>query len=138
MFFRFKRVRRDPYTTQLLEAERPIRLDEARLDAWALALGQRRDAERPAFRPHRGQLPDVDLSQLVRVHRPGPLARLWRRLFRRGQSEPEEPGASVRLDPALGETARKPYVWLVDAESGGSGAEKPKLNASKLNGSRAA
>jgi len=138
MFFRFKRVRRDPYTTRLFEAERPIRLDEARLDAWALALGQRREADRPTFRPHRGQLPDVDFSQLVRVDRPGLVAWLLRKLGRRGHPEPEESGASGRVDPVLGETVRRPYVWLVEAESGLSEAEKPKLSGYKLNGSRAA
>ncbi len=138
MFFRFKRVRRDPYTTRLFEAERPIRLDEARLQAWALALGQRREAESRDFRPHRGQLPDVDLSQVVRVDRPGMVAQLLRRLFGRGRSDPKEPGASARVDPVLGETVRKPYVWLVEAESGSSVAEKPKLNGTRLNGSRAA
>lgn len=58
MFFSSKRLVRDPYSLSTYEAEQPIRLDDARLDAWALSLGQRREAYQPKRNPHRGMLPD--------------------------------------------------------------------------------
>ena len=50
----------------------PVRLDEARLAAWALALGEVRpsaDPPAPGAKPHRGMLPDVDWSNAVPVPR---------------------------------------------------------------------
>lgn len=49
MLFRLKRVRRDPYGPLFCQAEKPIRLDEMRLAAWARALGQKRDITGKTF-----------------------------------------------------------------------------------------
>ena len=145
MFFRRMRIRRDPYLS-IHEAQRPIRLDEARLDAWALSVGQRREPER---RTHRGMLPDVDLSQAVLVaRRPGLLRRLLRRLAgRRSDETPpaEMAGETTDHGLALGETGEKPYVWLVDdaepepgAEASGADEFEQSEPAVAYNGSRAA
>jgi len=142
MFFRYKRVRRDPYSLSIYESERPIRLDEARLEAWALSVGQRRQSYQPERKPHRGMLPDVDLSLAVPAERrPGLIARLFRRLFPRkrdGQAPAEEPGRTEGPHAALGESARKPYVWLVDADVSVSDETEPSAPAVEYNGSRAA
>ena len=139
MFSRYKRVRRDPYSLSIYESERPIRLDEARLEAWALSVGQRRQPER---KPHRGMLPDVDLSLAVPAERrPGLIVRLFRRLFRRKRDEQapaEEPGRTEGPHAALGESGRKPYVWLVDADVSVSDETEPSAPAVEYNGSRAA
>jgi hypothetical protein len=146
MFFRKKRVRRDPYLS-IYEAQRPIRLDEARLDAWALSIGQRRQAYQQERKPHRGMLPDVDFSRAVPAERPGFLRRLLRRLAgaRPGEgSGVEMAGEGTDHGLALGETGRKPYVWLVEAESepeaeaSGPDGFEPSEPAVAYNGSRAA
>ena len=146
MFFRKKRVRRDPYLS-IYEAQRPIRLDEARLDAWALSVGQRREADQPKRRTHRGMLPDVDFSQAVPAERPGLLRRLLGRLSgRRSDENPAAEAAGGETDHglALGETGRKSYVWLVEAESepeaeaSGPDGFEPSEPAVAYNGSRAA
>ncbi len=144
MFFRKKRVRRDPYRLSIFETERPIRLDEARLDAWALSIGQSRGDRQPKVKPHRGMLPDVDFSLMVPIkRRPGPIRRLLRRIFGRGREEQAAAEASGRTEEshaALGETERKPYVWLVEAQSDFSGPDElePTEPAVAYNGSRAA
>lgn len=141
MFSRSKRVRRDPYLTTY-EAEQPIRLDEARLDAWALSLGQRRNGYQPPRRPHRGMLPDVDLSCAIATERgPGLIARLFRRVFRRRPEDPEQPaGGTEGSHAALGEARRKPYVWLVETESDipDGGEAEPAAPAVEYNGSNRA
>ena len=142
MSFKSKRVRRDPYSLSIYESERPIRLDEARLEAWALSIGQRREAYRPERKPHRGMLPDVDLSLAVPAERrPGLIVRLFRLLFRRKRDErapAEEPGRTEGSRAALGESGWKPYVWLVDADVSGSDETEPSSPAVEYNGSRAA
>ncbi|MBX3580333.1 MAG: hypothetical protein KF810_00335 [Rhizobiaceae bacterium] len=137
MFFFSKRIRRDPYRIDLSEADKPIRLDEARLEAWALALGQRRETRRPAFRPHRGQLPDVDFSQVVRVRRAGLIAGFFRWLLG-DNADDDAAGATAGADAALGEGRRKPYVWLVETDADAIRPKEPKSYNSKLNGNRAA
>lgn len=144
MFSRYKRVRRDPYSLSIYESERPIRLDEARLEAWALSIGQRRDAYQPGRKLHRGMLPDVDLSRAVPAERrPGLLRRLLRRLAGARPDEGsgvQKAGEETDHGLALGETGRKPYVWLVDADSEPSGSDElePNEPATAYNGSRAA
>lgn len=135
MFSRQEYVRRDPYFASY-EAQKPIRLDEARLDAWALALGQQRGEDRssfgPSFRPHRGELPDVDLSRAVPVGRPvrrepGLFLRLVFRLFRSGDragASESATGAVVEDHTALGESRLKAYVRLIEAEASGEKAAK--------------
>lgn len=146
MFSKKKRIRRDPYFS-IYEAQQPIRLDEARLDAWALSIGQRRETYRPKARPHRGMLPDVDFSQGVPVERrPGPIVRLFRRLFRRNSDEPTpvgetgagETGRTEGPHAALGEAPRKPYVWLIEADVSGPDDRQSSVPVVKYNGSRAA
>lgn len=120
MFFKKELVRRDPYFASY-EAQKPIRLDETHLDAWAVALGQQR--ERPAFRPHRGELPDVDLSRAVPAKRKqGLIVRLIFRLFRSGDragASERGAGAAAEDHPALGESRLKAYVRLIETEASG-------------------
>src|SRR5262245_60262481 len=119
MLFRKKRIRRDPYLS-IYEAQQPIRLDEERLEAWAMSVGQRREPFRAERKLHRGMLPDVDLSRAVPAERRvGPIMRLFRRIFareRREEADAEAVGETEGPRPALGEARRKSYVWLVDAE----------------------
>ncbi|HEY6631948.1 MAG TPA: hypothetical protein VIZ90_10885 [Rhizobiaceae bacterium] len=121
MFFRPQRGRRGPHILLIRDSEEPIRLEEARLAALALALGERIGRhDRPGRKPHRGMLPDVDFSQAVPVDRPSFPRRLLRWLAARPSGEnPVEPaGGATDHGLALGETGRKPYVWLVEAEPG--------------------
>ena len=80
--------------------------DEARYRALMLGLGIRMPSSEPAERrrPHRGQLPDVDLSRAVVVSRPSALARLFARLRRLVRafirSECEEAAMRVALSDA--------------------------------------
>jgi hypothetical protein len=141
MFFRSRRVRRDPYSLSIYEAEQPIRLDEARLEAWALSLGVRRDGIEPEGRPHRGMLPDVDLSRAVPVERRGVIARLLRWLLGKPPEEAssvEPAGETARRDVALGEFWRKPYVWLVESDDARLDETEQSASAVEYNGSRAA
>lgn len=72
MFSLFARGRAAPQHDISTNVEGPIRVDEARLAAWALALGEvrpRADPPAPARKPHRGMLPDVDWSNAVPVPR---------------------------------------------------------------------
>ena len=143
MFFRPKRGRRGPHILLIRESEEPIRLDESWLAAWALSIGQRREAELP-FRPHRGELPDVDLSRTVPAPRKaGLVSRLlgWLAGGRAGSPDAREAAGETAVDAvALGESRRTPYVWTVDVESGPSGADdvEPDAAAVEYNGSRAA
>jgi len=67
----FARGRKAPQDLFTLPCDEPIRLDEAKLAAWALALGEIRNvADPPAQRRlHRGMLPDVDLANAVPIER---------------------------------------------------------------------
>jgi hypothetical protein len=101
MFSRLFRGRRSPPPFTTRPSDAPIRVDEARLQAWALALGHEQP---PARRAHRGNLPDVDLARAVPAPRkPGPAARLMARLLRRHRpataSDPPAGGA-VEAEPA--------------------------------------
>lgn len=140
MFSKKEFVRRDPYFARI-EAEKPIRLDEARLDAWAQALGQKRSGDPPAFRAHRGQLPDVDFSRAVAApRRRGLISRLFFRLFGRDkQPDASETasGAVVEDHAALGESRLKAYVRLIETEASGQKAEPQALTATRKH-SRAA
>jgi hypothetical protein len=139
MFYRSDRGRRDPHFLPIRDYEDPIRLDEARLDAWAMALGERPRARyRQRSRPHRGMLPDVDFSRAVPApRRSGLVARLFRLVARRPRNEAASAGAaeSGTGDLALGETERKSYVWVLDWESD---AAKPEAPAREKDRSRAA
>ena len=141
MFFRSLRGRRDPHFLPIRDYEDPIRLDEARLDAWAIALGEPRRATYRAQRsPRRGMLPDVDFSRVVPVgRRSGPMALLFR-WFAGKAPEPagtaETPGETAESGLVLGETRRKPYVWLVEPNTSDEAA--PDAAAAKHDGSRAA
>jgi len=107
----FDRGQRRPQLPFICVPEEPLRPDHARLAAWAAVLGQERHSE---ARPHRGQLPDVDWSQVHRVPaRPGPIARLWRWL--RGPPPPQEDGVSAAVGDMLAPKPALPYL-----ASGGS------------------
>ena len=139
MFFRSDRGRRRPHLPLICDAEEPIRLDEARLGAWAMAVGHDRGYfGKPSRRPHRGMLPDVDFSRAVPApRRQGLFARLFR-LFagrQRNQAAPAGAGESGAGDRALGEAERKAYVWVLEWESD---AAKPGAPAHLNDRSRAA
>jgi hypothetical protein len=139
MFYRSDRGRRDPHFLPIRDYEDPVRLDEVRLDAWAMALGEQPRARyRPRGRPHRGMLADVDFSRAVPAERrPGLIVRLFR-LFAgrpRNEASPVDATESGAGDSALGETDRKSYVWVLDRESNDA---KPDAPAREKDRSRAA
>lgn len=118
MFSRFSRGQRA--RIDLPDSDRAYGLRDARLDAWALLVGEIRDADggryRIARRPHRGQLPDVDFSLAVPVpaRRPLVLRLLGRvaRLFRRRRSRAGLSGHGVS---ALGERPPPSYIGVTEA-----------------------
>ncbi|MEP9389533.1 hypothetical protein [Mesorhizobium sp. KR9-304] len=144
MFFRPERGRRGPHILLIRDCDEPIRLDEARLAAWAMALGQNRSGYGPRRRSHRGMLPDVDLSRAEPApRRPGLIARLFRSLARRIGKAAKPVGAAFREPEksavgmeALGEAGRKSYVWPTERESDDAG--NPAATAGKKNRDRAA
>lgn len=119
MFFKSDRGRYGPYILPRRDSDEPIRLNEARLAAWAIDQDGG-SGRKPFRRPHRGMLPDVDFSRVVPARRrPGLIARLFRLLAGRLQSDgpgesTDEPGTH---DEALGEAERKSYVWVLEWES---------------------
>ena len=120
--------RNSPQPSPTLLPQEPIRLDEARIHAWALALEQPRP-EGPQRRPNRGMLPDVDLSLAVpAARRPGFFTRLFRRLAGRAADATAPPGNPLDAR-ALGEGERKPYVWVIASESKDAGAAMPVRNS---------
>ena len=138
MFSRSDRGRHGPHIPLIFHAEEPIRLDESRLNAWAMATGQDQGGK-AARRPHRGMLPDVDFSRAVPApRRPGLIARLFR-LFagrpRNGAAPVESAAESGSDNGALGEAERKSYVWVLEWESD---VAKPGAPARVKDRSRAA
>ncbi len=117
MFFQYGRGRRSPQISLIRDHEGPIRLDEARLAAWALALGQDRDdVGPPGRRPHRGLLPDVDFSRAVPAPRPmGPIRRLLAALA--GRRSPGQADVSADGTAPLGGAAQKPYGAAIAQDS---------------------
>ena len=109
----FDRGQKRPQTRYVPISDEPMRLDEARLAAWAAALGQERLPQR---RPHRGQLPDVDWTRATEAPaRPGLFARLWRRLRWR-LSSPD--GVASGVSPAgLAQVPAGPYLAPVASMS---------------------
>jgi hypothetical protein len=145
MFFRPQRGRRGPHILLIRDSDEPIRLDESRLAAWAMALGDSRGGYGPPRRPHRGMLPDVDFSRAEPApRRPGPIARLFHllaRLTRKATTRPADaaspvPEESAAGEEVLGETGRKSYVWTAERESNDAG--DPAATARKTNRDRAA
>jgi hypothetical protein len=126
MFFRSHRGRRDPHFLPIRDYEDPIRLDEARLEAWAMALGeQKRPSYRARRQMHAGMLPDVDLSRAVR--RPGMIAGLVRMFAGQATGDAGQVGAAVSgtENTPLGEAERKPYVWVLDRQSDAAKPDEP-------------
>ncbi|MDQ6436753.1 hypothetical protein RB623_22100 [Mesorhizobium sp. LHD-90] len=122
MFSRPDSGRRRPHIPLISNPLDPIRIDEFRLAAWALALGQDSGrSEKPPRRPHRGQLPDVDFSRAVPApRRPGLVSRLFRLLTGRRQPIAGPAAGEVESgadDRALGEAERKPYLKLAAGDS---------------------
>jgi hypothetical protein len=94
---------------QSFASEQPMRIDDARFDAWAHALGQVRSTSDPPRRPQRGQLPDLDLSRAVPLPaRPSWWERAWAALVRRS---PREGGAIAT--PGAGTMTLRPRPTLV-------------------------
>lgn len=124
MFSRLFRGRRVPPLFPAHPFDEPIRIDEARLHAWALALNHEAVPRRRP--PHRADLPDVDIARAVPVpRRPGPIARMIRRVMpARTTASPDPP------EPDYGSRPR--IVW---AEPGSEGAP---VDASYLLRDRAA
>lgn len=122
MSFRFDGGRQRPQPITTLPPQEPIRLDEARLRAWALAIDEQPRHPGQQRRPHRSMLPDVDFSLAVPApRRPGFIARLFRRLAGR----PAGTVASAETagnDAALGEAEQKSYVWVIASESKDAGS----------------
>ncbi len=106
MFFESKRVRRNPYSPPPYPPEKPIRLDEARLDAWANALGQHRDG----------------VGRTSALLRDRLAASLFRGILaRRNKAMPEETGIAHRRQSGLGDFEPSAYVWIIEAESNPAG-----------------
>jgi hypothetical protein len=139
MFSRPERGQRGPHIL-IPVSEDPIRPNEARMAAWALALGQEPGDGHRSRRPHRGMLPDVDFSRAVPVpRRPGLARRLFRLLVGRkpdaGPATDASAAESAVDDGALGEADRKPYLKLAARDSD---AAKPAAPARLNHRSRAA
>ena len=110
MLFNHKNIRRDPYEKSVYAPEKPIRLDEARLEAWARAHGQRRESLTPrALRSAVSDLPDDAATARPEAMRRGAVARLIRRFLGKPHDAPLH--GQMR-----DEKPRVPYVWTVDAE----------------------
>ncbi|WP_442582626.1 hypothetical protein ACSBOB_12050 [Mesorhizobium sp. ASY16-5R] len=140
MFSKPERGRRSPHVLLTPVSEDPIRPNEARMAAWALALGQEPGSGHQSRRPHRGMLPDVDFSRAVRVpRRPGLVSRLFRLIIGRkpdaGAATDATATESGADDGALGAGGRKPYLKL---PAGDSDAARPATPASLNHRSRAA
>lgn len=104
MIFEFKRVRRNPYSPTIYPPEQPIRLEEARLDAWASALGQHRDGVLRASAPR-----DRLAARLA--------TRLFRRILaRRNKAMQEGAGTADGRRSGLGDFGPSAYEWLIEAE----------------------
>jgi hypothetical protein len=90
MFSRFSRGRQGPHIILIRDSDGLIGLDEARLVAWAKALGHIRDIGPRSIRPHRAQLPDLDLSLAEPLERrPGLLARISKAILVSRVSDPD-------------------------------------------------
>lgn len=142
MFFEFRLGRRDAHSLPPYHPEKPIRLDEVHLGAWARALGQRRETHGQMFRPHLGLPLVVHASHVVsREQLRGLFTRLPRWIFRIGAGHVAQAivrsGAAIEPDRGIGEARTKPYVWLAETESGAD--ERGALAADNLHrGSQAA
>ena len=98
MFSRLFSEQRIPPALISRPFDEPIRIDEARMHAWATALGQ--GAAAPVRPSRRSDLPDVDFSRAVPVPRPpGPVVRLMKWLLRTRRNIAAE--SSDAPDPAL-------------------------------------
>lgn len=135
MFSRIFGGARAPHVSFPFDPDPPLRLDDARLAAWALALGQARQSNDPPppRRVHRGQLPDVDFSNAVPVpRRPGLASNLFARLFGSGSSG-RRVDVSGDADAPLGEAAYWHYHALVarqsDAAARAAVEDKPQSRA---------
>ncbi len=121
MFSRLFSGHKAPHIDVKYDPDAPLRLDEARLAAWALSLGQvRPSTDPPPRRRHRGQLPDVDFSHAFPApRRPGLIVRLFRLASRRGGSGVADTsgGMSGSGDVAIGEAQREHYVAMISRES---------------------
>lgn len=101
--------------------DRPASLQDAKLAAWALSVGEIRNSDGERYgisRPHRGQLPDVDFSIVVPdPRRTSPLRQLARmvvRLF--GRPSGRKAGArGSGQSPPLGDHPPASYIGVTEA-----------------------
>jgi hypothetical protein len=91
-----------PYIPVSVYQPGAISISEARRVSMAFALGDYRpDADIPYRKPHRGMLPDVDLSLAVHVPRRSILSRISQAFSRRSQDPiPAAEAASAPDEPA--------------------------------------
>lgn len=97
-------------------------LQEARLAAWALAVGDIRNAEGESYRitrPHRGQLPDVDFALMAPdpAYRPvvARVAAALRRLFQGNAAGRTDGSTPQAQSPPLGESPPMSYMGVTEA-----------------------
>jgi hypothetical protein len=135
MFTRIFRGASVPHVSLPFDPDPPLRLDDSRLAAWALALGQTRQSTYPPSlgRAHRGQLPDVDFANVVPApRRPGLASRLFARLFGSGPFG-RRSDVSGDADAPLGEAAYWHYHALVarqaDEAARAEAEDKPRSRA---------
>lgn len=103
MFAFLFRGRKAPPKALFQSYDAPIRLDEARFAAWALALGETRPAREPRHRSRRtrrGMLPDVDMDNAVPApSRPSMLRRILTAMRSRGRARRSAMGPDLTGDP---------------------------------------
>ena len=103
MFAFLFRGRKAPPKSLFQSYDAPIRLDEARFAAWALALGETRPAREPRHRSPRGRrgtLPDVDMDNVVPApSRPSMLRRFITALRSRNRGRRTATGPDLTGDP---------------------------------------
>lgn len=115
--FRGQRARYEQYDS-VRDGGR-LSLQDARLAAWALAVGEIRSADGRAYgisRPHRGMLPDVDFAIAAPApKRPSLLRVLVARLFRRRAKARGSPPLAGHLPQVLGESPPATYIGVTEA-----------------------
>jgi hypothetical protein len=112
MFSRFSRGRQGPHILSIRDPDAPIRLDNGRLVAWAKALGHVPETGARSLRPHRGQLPDVDVSLAEPAEcRPGFFLR-WTKAIFAGTSPNPMATCQEMASPRSAKRHRSPILYV--------------------------